>query len=445
MIFRTLAIAGLAFLAGPAWISPATADEAQIAPVGSPDAAGVAAAIAVRSRGALHAFYESRGFRPVWTDRDMIGSDAQMFLHYLEDASLDGLKPSRYRPAKLRTAIAQADSGDADAIARADIALSDAFARFVGDMRKPRKIPYEYADPALKPGKPDPQAILRVASLAPSFGHYIRSMGWMSPLYVRTRELLRAGIDRSAEPRMIDIIRLNLDRARLLPPPTVRHIEVDVASAQLWYYQAGKEAGKMRVVVGAPETQTPMMAGSLNYAILKPYWNVPDYLVRRNVAQKIISGRTLASMHMEVLSDWSATPARVDPATVDWASIAAGTIPMPRVRELPGPYNSMGQVKFVFPNDHGIYLHDTPNRDLLEKPDRHLSNGCIRLEKAWVLGEWMMGKTLAQQAKKAAPETPVPMAATVPVYLTYITVAPAGDGTPVLLPDVYGLDNGSKK
>jgi L,D-transpeptidase YcbB len=196
----------------------------------------------------------------------------------------------------------------------------------------------------------------------------------------------------------------------------------------------------MKVVVGAKETQTPMLAGALNYAVLNPYWNVPDYLVRTNVAKKMVEGRTLASMHMEVLSDWSTNATKLDPATVDWAGVAAATAPLPRVRELPWKYNSMGAVKFVFPNDHGIYLHDTPHRELFAQDDRHLSNGCIRLEKAWVLGEWMMGKALAQQAKKAGAEQPVPMSASVPVYLTYITVAPSDDGGVTLLPDIYGRD-----
>src|SRR3546814_10865626 len=91
-------------------------------------------------------------------------------------------------------------------------------------------------------------------------------------------------------------------------------------------------------------------------------------------------------MGMEVLSDWSASPRVLPPSSVDWAAVAAGTQQV-RLRQLPGRDNSMGRAKFLFPNDEGIYLHDTPDKDLMAKRDRHLSHGCIRLEDARRLGQ----------------------------------------------------------
>ncbi len=433
-------VVGLALAVSPAFSLPAFAQTETAADAVQQGDAALASAIRKNARGSVGAFYAGRGFRPLWVDKGLVGPQAQAFLRILDDAALDGLKPSRYKADRLRMAVARADAGGVDDLARADLALSDAFARYVRDVRRVKRPAIEFADPAMIPERPDSGRVLRVAGLAESFPAHIASMGWMSPLYARTRELLRAGLAQRLDRAIIDTIRLNMERARILPPPTVRHILVDAASAQLWYYQAGKQAGAMKVVVGAKETQTPMLAGALNYAVLNPYWNVPDYLVRTNVAKKMLEGRTLASMHMEVLSDWSTSATKLDPATVDWAAVAAGSVPMPRVRELPWKYNSMGAVKFVFPNDHGIYLHDTPHRELFAQEDRHLSNGCIRLEKAWVLGEWMMGKTLTQQAKKAGAERPLPMSPSVPVYLTYITVAPSRDGGVTLLPDIYGRD-----
>ena len=108
-----------------------------------------------------------------------------------------------------------------------------------------------------------------------------------------------------------------------------------------------------------------------------------------------------------------------------------------RVRELPGPVNSMGKVKFIFPNDDGIYLHDTPATDLFKLDDRHKSNGCIRLEKASVLGRWMMGDALNLKSKET--EKPIAIPASVPVYLTYLTPVATKKGVG-LRKDVYGLD-----
>lgn len=427
---------GLAVLASP--ISSFSAMAAAEVPVASASDA-IAHAIGHRASGAYEDFYESRGYRPLWIEGGIVGPDAQRLLKLLDDAALDGLKPSRYKASRLRKAIAAADLGDPDDLARAEVDLTRAFVRYVQDSRRVRDVGIDYADPALKPEKPGVERVLRAAVLGKSFGDYIQSMGWMSPHYVDMRGILKTALDKQLDPQVIRAIRRNLERARHLPPASVRHIVVDAASARLWYYQAGKEVGSMKVVVGAQATQTPLLIGSLNYAIVNPYWNVPDYLIRDNVARKVLSGRTLASMHMEALSDWSATPAVLDPATLDWQAIAAGQQAI-RIRELPGPHNSMGAVKFVFPNDQGIYLHDTPNRDLFRKDDRHLSNGCIRLEKAWVLGRWMMGKALDDRPKSSIPEFAIPMPATVPVYLTYLTVTRDKAGRIAMLPDIYGHD-----
>lgn len=396
----------------------------------------LAAAIRNEAGGKIADFYQSRGFRPLWTTlQGRIGTAAQEFLQYLDEAEVDGLRSSRYKPDALREAIARSDQGGAVEIAKADVALTKAFVRYVADMRKVRNVGMTYVGKGLKPAKVADSTILRVAALK-NFGDYVRAMGWMSPHYLRMRSALRAAERKGADRETLSVLRLNVERARMLPSPAVRHIVVDAAAARLYYYQDGEQVGSMRVVVGARETQTPMLAGYVNWAIFNPYWNVPDYLVRDNVARKILSGRTLDSMHMQALSDWSAQPAVLDPATIDWQAVRDGRQDL-RVRELPGAWNSMGKVKFLFPNDEGIYLHDTPNRDLLVKEDRHLSNGCIRLEDAPALGRWMMGKSFG--TKSEAPEQAVPLPAPVPVYLTYLT-ATAGTKGVALLADVYGRD-----
>ncbi|HUD30915.1 MAG TPA: L,D-transpeptidase family protein [Novosphingobium sp.] len=424
----------------PAFAAPAKAKARAGAVKKAPSAAPVdpATAMAVREEagGKIGKFYQARGYRPLWTTtRGNIGTAARELLGYLDEAELDGLKPSRYGPDDLRAAVARADRGGPQALAEADVALTRAFVRYVGDMRRAEDVGMTYVGKGLKPGKLSDDAILRVAALK-NFGDYVGAMGWMSPHYVRMRDMLRRAEATHADRGTLEVLRLNVERARVLPSPAVRHIVVDAAAARLYYYQDGAQVGTMRVVVGAEKTQTPMLAGYVNWAIFNPYWNIPDYLTRDNVARKVLSGRTLKSMDMEVLSDWSATPQVVDPSTVDWQAVRDGRQEV-RIRELPGPANSMGKVKFLFPNDEGIYLHDTPNRDLLVKDDRHLSNGCIRLEDAPALGRWMMGKAFGVKTK--APEQAVPLPAPVPVYLTYLTATPTKKGV-ALLDDVYGRD-----
>jgi murein L,D-transpeptidase YcbB/YkuD len=230
------------------------------------------------------------------------------------------------------------------------------------------------------------------------------------------------------------LLALNLER--LLPGPWTRHVVVDAASARLWYYSKGSLDGTMKVIAGAKETQTPLMAGMIRYATLNPYWNIPPDLVERKVAPKILDGGSLKAMRYEALADWSANPAPLAQSAIDWSAVAGGRQEV-RLRQLPGSDNAMGKVKFMFPNDLGIYLHDTPQRNLFAKEDRHFSNGCVRLEDAQRLGRWFFGKAPSAEGDK--PEQHVPLPQPVPVYLTYLTAVPTAQGVQ-FLPDVYGRD-----
>lgn len=428
----TIALCGAA--ASPAAASAQRTPPAAAASKGQ--AALVAAAIRERARGKIRKFYAQRNYRPLWARSGLIGPEAETLLGYLRSAGLDGLDPSDYEVAELRDAMRAAQAGSPEQVARAELALSAAFARYVRDLRRPGEADMTYADRRLKPRKLAADAVLRAAAFPKDFAGYVGDMGWMSEHYVRLRDLARRARASGASKEMLDRLARNLDRARLLPGPAVRHIVVDASSGQLWYYQAGKRVGTMRVVVGAPETQTPMLAGMLQWAILNPYWNVPDYLVRKDVAPKVLAGRSLASLRMEALSGWSADAVKLSPASIDWHAVAAGERDL-RVRELPGPGNSMGRAKFLFPNKLGIYLHDTPERALLRKDDRHFSNGCIRLEDAATLGRWLLGKPLHAPAK--AVEQAVPLPVQVQVYLTYLTPVATKTGV-AFRKDVYGRD-----
>ncbi|QSR16129.1 L,D-transpeptidase family protein [Novosphingobium sp. KA1] len=442
-----LASAGAAAPGTPAGkLSGAPPDAAS----GAPGAAGelaLQAAIRAEAGGKLGRFYAARGYRPLWLENGQSGRPAALLLEELGEADLDGLRPGRYDPEALRGALAAAQGGDPRAQARAELALSRVFVRYVHEMRETRDVGMTFVGPGLEPPRLDDEAVLRAAT-AQDLAAHLQTMAWMSPHYLRLRDLLRTALARGESEEVVAVIRLNIERARVLPPSSVRHIVVDAASARLWYYQDGRLAGSMKVVVGAGRTQTPMLAGYVGWAVFNPYWNVPDYLTRDSIARKVLAGRTLASMRMEALSDWGDNPRRIDPATIDWRAVAAGKRDL-RVRELPGPANAMGKVKFVFPNGEGIYLHDTPNRDLLLKENRHFSNGCVRLGNADELGRWLMGAAYRLPAPGSAPEQQVALPVPVPVYLTYLTAGASVEGARkngasrdgvVLLDDVYGRD-----
>jgi murein L,D-transpeptidase YcbB/YkuD len=237
-------------------------------------------------------------------------------------------------------------------------------------------------------------------------------------------------------------IAINMERAWRLPQTNTfdRYVVVDSGAAETYLFQRDRLADKMRVVVGAPATKTPMIAVLMRNAKLNPYWNVPPDLIRTLTARRVQAQGLayLQNFHYEVLPDWTATARPIDPKSVNWRAIAsAKTDPTIRVRQLPGPWNSMGEMKFEMPNDYGIYLHDTPHKELFDDDDRWLSNGCVRLEDYRRFATWVFGEMPQATSQR---EQQVDLPRPVPVYMTYLTVAPSPGNGVVFRPDPYGFD-----
>ena len=237
------------------------------------------------------------------------------------------------------------------------------------------------------------------------------------------------------------IIILNMERARRLPPSDYRkrYILVDSGAARLYMYEGGKAVDSMNVIVGDSDRQTPMMAAELRYIQLNPYWNVPPDLSRTIVAKAVLKQGLsyLTERDYQVLSDWTDDATRLDPATIDWQGVYDGKVDV-RLRRGPGPWNSMGAMKFMIPNDFGIYLHDVPDAEepMFKSDSRWISNGCIRLQDAKRLEKWVFGNPPKPDGQ---PDERVDVPDPVPVYITYFTVAPSADGV-TFRPDRYNRD-----
>ncbi|HXH52761.1 MAG TPA: L,D-transpeptidase family protein [Sphingomicrobium sp.] len=236
------------------------------------------------------------------------------------------------------------------------------------------------------------------------------------------------------------ILLINLERTRRLPLPDERkrYILVDVGAARLWMYENGKPVDSMKVIVGTRETATPMMAANLRFVSVNPYWNVPPELAQKLIAPRVMAeGLTyLFDRKYEVLSDWSDDAVAIDPQTVDWRAVAEGRKEI-RLRRGPGPGNSMGDIKFMMPNDFGIYLHDTPDKALFAKDDRWISNGCVRVEDAQRLARWLFGYVPKGRTKDVEENVDLPQP--VPVYMTYLTAGATAKGVQFRA-DPYGKD-----
>jgi murein L,D-transpeptidase YcbB/YkuD len=433
------------------------------------------------------AFYRARGFRPLWAQSAGLKPEAGRLLAMLGASA----------PTELRRAVASAESGDPHALTRADLLLSEAYAAYAhAHLTPPAASAMRYIDPGLAPAAPSARAALDAAAASPSLADHLDAVEAINPVFgglrrglaayrarwsalpqialpgrpsaalLRQRLGLGANDDLAARLREFQhvhglapngaadpatiaalnrgaahyerLIAANIERARAIPArPDGRYVLVDTASARLWMIDRGRIRGAMRVVVGKRAMPTPLMAGLVRYAALNPYWNLPPDLIRKRAGNAARRGPgVIAGERLQVLSDWTPQARTLAPAQVDWRAVAAGRR-FVNLRQLPGPANMMGRIKFMMPNDLGVYLHDTPLRDLLARADRHESSGCVRLEDAPRLARWLFDGRVPRPNGTAEQRADLPEP--VPVYLAYFTVLPSSDGV-VFQSDVYGRD-----
>jgi L,D-transpeptidase YcbB len=201
-------------------------------------------------------------------------------------------------------------------------------------------------------------------------------------------------------------------------PAQGRYVLVDAASARLYMMEDGRVQDSMRVIVGKPETPTPELTDVIHYETMNPYWHVTADLVRTLIAVRTLKDGPsyLADRGYEAVSGWGPNGRVIPSDQVDWQAVAAGAVVV-NVRQRPGPANSLGRFKFDLPNGEGIYLHDTPKKELFAQDQRNLSHGCVRLEDAARLARWMLGK---DPPAVSAPEENILLPRPVPITISYL-------------------------
>jgi L,D-transpeptidase YcbB len=240
--------------------------------------------------------------------------------------------------------------------------------------------------------------------------------------------------------RRIDQIALNLERWRWLPRDLgERYVLVNIPEYRLEVWDHGKVPVTMRVVVGKKDTPTPIFNDDMTYVVFAPYWNVPpDIAAKETIPSAMKDPAFLERTNMEVLDSSGNV---VDPGSIDPSH--PGNY---RFRQRPGGSNSLGYVKFMFPNQFNVYLHDTPADSLFARAARSFSHGCVRLEQPEALATYVLGDQpewtpeRIQEAMHGGQEKSVKLKAPLPVYLGYWTARTSADGILQFRGDLYGID-----
>jgi len=244
----------------------------------------------------------------------------------------------------------------------------------------------------------------------------------------------------------IQRIDVNMERWRwLMQTLPATHVQVNVADFTLRVVEDAYEVLRMNVIVGTPFRRTPVFTELMRYLVLNPDWSVPRRIaVQDKLPLLRKDAAALAAQGYEARLANSPEPMQPVDA-FDWSSVTARNFNY-LLRQRPGQYNALGQVKFILPNPYAVYLHDTPTRELFARSGRAFSSGCIRLEHAMVLAEWVLRDQ--PQWTRARMDQVLARGATVnvllreplPVLILYFTVIAGESGTIYYRPDLYGRD-----
>jgi L,D-transpeptidase YcbB len=241
----------------------------------------------------------------------------------------------------------------------------------------------------------------------------------------------------------IEQLRLTLERARwVLGGLGKDFVLVNIAAFRAYVIADRQVAWETRVVIGKAQQQTPVFRDELKYIVFNPTWTVPYSIATREMLPEIKAQPDWFAKRDFDLMDSAGN--RLDPSTIDWASVTRQNFNYVLVQR-PGPNNALGEVKFMFPNEHAVYLHDTPTRQLFGSPDRAFSHGCIRVENPLELAEILLAsngwdRRRIDRAVASGETTTVFLAKPLPILLLYWTANVTPDGVVHFYRDIYRRD-----
>lgn len=243
---------------------------------------------------------------------------------------------------------------------------------------------------------------------------------------------------------LIDAASVNMERLRWLPelPWKEEMVFVNIANFELEYMQKGDTTLSAKIIVGKEYNESPVFTAPMSYIVFSPYWNIPESITRDEIipSYKKNSGY-LNAKDMEVVSNSGEV---ISAKSVNWNVKGDEAVPF-RVRQKPGGDNSLGLVKFMFPNDYNIYIHDTPARSLFSKDQRALSHGCVRIQDPALFAKTLLNDSKwddekIDEAMHQDKEEVVKLDRDIPVVILYLTFWADDQGRAHFREDIYNRD-----
>ena len=201
-----------------------------------------------------------------------------------------------------------------------------------------------------------------------------------------TTTMLNVSVD-----ERIDQIKINLERYRWISKELGTHyVLVNIADYSMQVLKNEKLTFKEKVIVGKPFRKTPVFSSKMSYMVVNPTWTVPPTILFNDILPEVKKNPGyLATKNIRVLQGQGSSVSIIDPYTIDWTALSRGNFPY-ILRQDPGPINALGVVKFMFPNQYNVYIHDTPSKELFERSDRAFSSGCIRLNNPLSFAKYLL-------------------------------------------------------
>jgi len=341
---------------------------------------------------------------PIWSV-----AAAEELLRYVEQIGREGIDPGAYQPERLREALA---GGDPAALT---LAANQIFLRLTADLsggqvRGDGRVDWHMPDASIDGNR---QQLLLARAARGGVAPVLDALLPTHPQYVGLREALANETDAARR----NTIRANMERWRWMPRDLGRrHVIVNVPAFTAALVEDGRVVARHRAIVGARRTPTPQLAAHVTAVTFNPWWTVPQSIIRE-------MGGAFSGYQVR----------RTEGGTMI-------------VRQPPGPRNALGRLKIEMPNDHAIYLHDTPAQNLFQRPVRAFSHGCIRTHNVRDFAAHLLAPTGAWD--RAAIDAAIATGRTsqaalpepIPVYIAYFTAAATNEGGIVTYADVYGRD-----